>query len=193
MTATVSFIARMRAAAHARCVAAGAACVLAGAALGAASPAIAHQTVLETSAGAMTFEHPWMRTPRAGRDVSAGYTTIVNAGEADRMVAASSPHAAAVEIHTHIAEDGAVRMVKLDALEIPAGGTVTLRPGGSHLMLFGLDDTVTEGAMIPVTVTLEKAGDVELALMVETPDTSGGAHHGHHGGHDHGGHEGHAY
>lgn len=144
------------------------------------APAAAHDYTL----GDLTLEHPWIRPPRGGRDVTAGYVHVVNAGAADRLIAASSPLAEAVELHTHIDEDGVMRMRPVEAIAAPAGGSVTLAPGGDHIMLFGLADGVTEGAVVPVTLTFETAGPVTVDFHVEaTPSESPGGADGAHNHH----------
>ena len=67
------------------------------------------------------------------------------------------------------ADDGVARMVHLDAIDIPAGGSVTLAPGGLHIMLMGLTGPVTEGDMIPATLVFETAGRVEVEFSVDAP------------------------
>lgn len=110
---------------------------------------------------------PWAAPTPGGVDVSGGFLTISNAtGEDERLIAAASPRAARVEIH-EMAMDGAVmRMRQVGALDIPAGETVALAPGGMHLMFFGVSQPFTEGESIPVTLTFERAGEVEVTLSV---------------------------
>ncbi len=155
--------------------------------LAGAGPAFAHKTVAE----ALTFHHPWARPLKGGRDVTAAYMHVVNAGATDdRIIAASTPFAEAVEIHTHVMGNGMMRMVKINALEIPAGGELMLQPGGHHLMIFGADaEAFTAGSLVPMTLTLAEAGTVEVQLMVEDGPSHGDGHdhHGGHGDHSHDG------
>ena len=67
-------------------------------------------------------------------------------------------------------------------IEIPAGETVKLKPGGLHVMFMGLEDPLTEGENIPATLVFENAGEVEVTFNVEARD-------GDHSGHDHSGHD----
>lgn len=74
--------------------------------------------------------------------------------------------------------DGAVmRMRPLDRLEIPAGGTVRLGPGGNHLMFFGVSEPFAQGQNIPVRLVFEHAGTVEVTLPVRR--TAPAAHNAH--------------
>ena len=99
---------------------------------------------------------------------SAAYMLITNNGaEADRLTGASTLAAASAEIHEIVDDNGVMKMQPLaDGLEIPAGGTVELTPGGYHVMLLGLKDDLTEGETFDLILTFEKAGDVEVTLVV---------------------------
>ena len=118
--------------------------------------------------GSLSIGHPWSRATPPGADVGAGYLTIANAGaEPDRLVAATAAGAGRVQIHTMREEGGVMTMRALpDGLEIPAGATVELAPGGTHLMLMDLAGPLKEGERIPATLRFEKAGtlDVEFAV-----------------------------
>ena len=76
---------------------------------------------------------------QAAGDVSAVYMRITNQGASDRViVSAASAAAERIEFHRTIVENDIARMEPLDNLLIPAGGTLTLQPGGAHIMLRGL-------------------------------------------------------
>lgn len=113
-------------------------------------------------------EKGWSRATAAGQSVGAGFLTLRNPGDtADRLVSASSPAAAKVELHTHSNEGGVMKMRAVEGgLDLPAKGSVTLAPGGYHLMLMGLKAPLAEGQHVPVTLVFEKAGPVETMLMV---------------------------
>lgn len=116
----------------------------------------------------------WVRTPPGGRDVTAGYLTLRAGTEDDQLVAASSPIATRVEIHT-MEDDGEVmRMRQVEAIDLPAGTDVSLAPGGDHLMFFGVDTAALGGE---AEVTLEFASGatatVRLPLSASAPDMGG--------------------
>src|SRR5690606_5752934 len=106
---------------------------------------------------------------------AGGYLTITNTGsEADRLTAVASPVAARGELHVMEIKDGVMRMAPLaDGIPIPAGGTVTLGPGGLHLMFITLKEDLKEGGRMPVTLTFEKAGRVETFLHVQAIGAKG--------------------
>ncbi len=136
-------------------------------------------------AGDLTISGAYARATIGNAPNSAAYLAIASAGGPDRLVSATSSAAKAVELHTTIKKDDVMQMQKIEAIEIPAGGTAELAPGGAHVMLLGVTERLTEGAMIPLTLTFEAAGDVEV--MVPVRKIKHGGHK--HGGHDHSGHK----
>ncbi len=145
------------------------------------APEAAKPAAAET-AEALVLQEPAARATPDGAKVAAGYMTIVNSGaQADRLVSAASPRAARMEIHEMAMEGDMMRMRPVQAIEIPAGGTAELKPGGLHLMFLEIDAPFREGETIPVTLTFEKAGVVETSLPVKAFGAHGGAdeHAGH--------------
>ncbi len=119
-------------------------------------------------AGDLTISQTWTRATPPNAKAGGGFVEIVNSGEsADRLIAAASDVAGKVELHEMGVTDGVMKMRKLeDGIEIPAGETVTLKPGGLHIMFMGLNQSFEEGSTVPVTLTFEKAGDVAVELNV---------------------------
>lgn len=124
-----------------------------------------------------------VRKPLGGRDITAGYVIIDNPGAADRLIGASSPMAGSIELHTHTMADGMMQMRKVDSFDLPTGGTLTLASGGDHLMLFGVKPELASAETIPVTLTFEKAGAVEVSFAVTDGSEATEMDHGAHGGH----------
>jgi periplasmic copper chaperone A len=119
-------------------------------------------------AGSLRVENSWATPTPGGVDVSAGYLSIVNETQAaDRLVSASSPRASHVDIHEMSMDGGVMRMRPMDGLDIPAGGEVTLEPGGLHLMFVGVAQPFAEGEEIPVQLTFEHAGAIDVTLPVQ--------------------------
>jgi hypothetical protein len=99
-------------------------------------------------------------------DVAAVYLTIWNhAGAADTLTGAGAPIAAMVHLH-RMGGIGGSRMQVIDAVEVPAGGQVQLRPGGLHIMLMDLAHRPTVGDTIDVTVQLARAGAVAVRVPI---------------------------
>jgi hypothetical protein len=130
-------------------------------------------------AGELSITRPWTRA--AGQNgTGAGFLGIGNAGRAaDRLIGASAPIARVTEIHTHVREGDILRMRPVEAIEIPAGQTVTLQPGGFHLMLIGLKEPLIQGQAVPVTLRFERAGEVPVMLAVQPAGARGPMPHGH--------------
>ena len=130
----------------------------------------------EGRAGDLTITQGWSRAAGAG-GTGAGYLTIGNRGTtADRLIAASTPAARRAELHTHVREGEVMRMREVPAIEIPAGGTVTLEPGGLHLMLVGLAAPLRQGGTVPVTLRFERAGEVQVSLAIQAAGARGPGH-----------------
>ncbi len=102
---------------------------------------------------------------------SAVYLTLRNNGDvADTLVSAATDAAQAVEIHESRMEDGVMRMRQRDNVEIPAGESVVLAPGGLHVMLIGLTQELTEGDEFDVTLTLTRSGQRSMTVVVRRPE-----------------------
>ena len=103
-----------------------------------------------------------------GQPVGGGYLSIANKGAAaDRLMAVTSPSAGMVEIHVmEVVKDVMTMRPAADGLEIPAGATVELKPGGTHLMFMMVTEPFKEGGEVPLTLEFEKAGKVDLKLPV---------------------------
>lgn len=131
----------------------------------------------------------WMREP-AG-DSAAVYFTIDNATDrADRLVEASSDAAREVGLHRTDTEGGRSIMRPVESIEVPARGTVTLAPGGLHVMLTGLTRRPKAGDAVELHLRFAVAGErtvrVEVRPLVEN-EGGGMDHGGVGGGMDHGG------
>lgn len=132
---------------------------------------------------------PWARATPPGAAAGGGFFTITNRGSVDdRLVSASSPITDRVEIHTMEMDGDVMRMQHLpDGIEIPAGETVTLAPGGLHLMFMELTSPLVEGDPLPVTLVFQHAESIETELQVvpvgSTPEgvNSHTDHHEEHG------------
>lgn len=118
--------------------------------------------------GSITAADPWSRATSPRANIGAGYVTVRNTStQPDRLVSATSPRAAKVEIHTMSLDDGIMRMRPLpNGLEVPAGGEASLAPGGNHIMLIGLKSPLKAGERIPATLRFARAGDVRIAFKV---------------------------
>lgn len=171
------------------------AALAAASALAIASPAMAHMT-FETAqsapveqigadhghhggdtitVGDLELTGAFTRATLPNAPVGGGYVTITNTGdEPDRLVSAQSAFSPDVQIHEMAVVNDVMEMRQLpEGLEIPAGETVTLAPGGLHMMFMNISQPFVQGESVPVTLVFERAGAVEIELAVQAFGASG--------------------
>ncbi len=127
----------------------------------------------------ISVEEPWVRATVMADGVSAAYMTIRNTGrEDDALVGAMTPVSQMTELHEMVMEGDIMRMRPIagQRLVIPAGGQVELKPGGLHIMLMGLQQTLEPGTSVELTLRFEKAGEVKVRAEVRA---AGETEHGH--------------
>jgi copper(I)-binding protein len=118
------------------------------------------------TAGSITVEHVWARATPKGASNAAVYLTLVNNGsETDRMIGASSQMASDIQFHEERDENGISKMRALQAIDLPPGAPVVLKPGGLHLML-RIKQQLMEGQTFPLTLTFEKAAQIDTTVRV---------------------------
>ena len=123
----------------------------------------------EVKAGDLVITQAWSRATPGGAKIAGGYLTIENKGAAsDRLVSGAAEISGKVEVHEMSMKNGVMTMRSLDkGLAIEPGKTVSLAPGGYHLMLMDLKGPLKQGDKVPVTLEFEKAGKVKLSLDVQ--------------------------
>jgi periplasmic copper chaperone A len=107
----------------------------------------------------------WSRAAMAGR-VGVVYLTIANTGAPDSLTGASSPVAARATVHETFNDNGVMKMRPIAALPVPPGKPVKLSPGGYHIMLEQLKQSLQPGQTFPVTLTFANAGAVTTTVTV---------------------------
>ncbi|MCV6593709.1 MAG: copper chaperone PCu(A)C [Silicimonas sp.] len=119
-------------------------------------------------AGDLRIEGAFSRATLPNQPVAGGFMTVSNTGaDPDRLIGGTADFAGRVEIHEMAMSGDVMKMRELEAgLEIPAGATVELKPGGYHVMFMDLTRALEEGQEIRVTLEFEKAGKVEVPLQV---------------------------
>ena len=111
----------------------------------------------------------WARASLGKAPNSAAYMMLMTHGdESDKLVGAATPVAETAELHNHVMDGDIARMRPVDAIEIRPGESVTLEPGGFHIMLMGLKKKLDEGQTVPLTLTFEKAGEVKVDLPIQS-------------------------
>ncbi|MBB1649869.1 copper-binding protein [Delftia sp. UME58] len=122
--------------------------------------------------GDLVIDHPYATPSIAGSSNGAAYLRgISNKGKnADRLIGASTPMAARVELHEMKMDGDIMRMREVPFIELPAGQEVQLRHGQSHhLMLLGLTQPLRDGDRFDLTLQFEKAGEYKVKAWVQQP------------------------
>jgi len=130
--------------------------------------AVAQDAAPAVTVGSLEISGAFSRATLPNAPVGAGYLTITNTGAADdTLVSVASPVAGVTQIHQMKMEGDVMKMSEVEGgLVIPAGQSVTLAPGGFHIMFMDLQQPLVEGSMVPVTLTFAVAGAVEVQLAV---------------------------
>jgi periplasmic copper chaperone A len=123
----------------------------------------------DVKAGDLVISQAWSRATPGGAKIGAGYLTIENKGSAaDRLVAISGEVAGKIEVHEMAMNNGVMTMRPLEqGLTVDPGKTVTLAPGGYHLMMTDLKQPMKLGDKVSLMLEFEKAGKVAVTLDVE--------------------------
>ncbi|MFP5462856.1 MAG: copper chaperone PCu(A)C [Gammaproteobacteria bacterium] len=116
----------------------------------------------------VTVKDPWVRGTVAQQKASGAFMLLQSATDA-RLVSAASPVAGVVEIHEMKMEGDVMRMRAITGLDLPAGSTVELKPGGYHVMLMDLKKPLQDGDMVPLTLTVEGKDGKRSTLEVQAP------------------------
>lgn len=112
----------------------------------------------------------WLRPAPSAGGTTALYFEIENRQSVgDRLLGADSPGARSIEMHETTWEGDVARMRRLTAIELPRRGSVSVAPGGLHLMLVGLREALEAGERVPVTLYFETAGEVRIEAEVRQP------------------------
>jgi len=122
----------------------------------------------QSPSATVAVEKPWARATPGKSTTGAVYMTLVDrATTPDRLIGVSSPVAARAQIHTAGQENGVMKMREVEALPVEPGKPIEFKPGGYHIMMLDLKQPLKEGDSVPVTLSFEKAGRVEVIVPVQ--------------------------
>jgi copper(I)-binding protein len=110
----------------------------------------------------------WVRGMVESQQATGAFMSITSKAPA-RLVAAQSPAAPVVELHQTTMEGGVMRMRPVEAIELPAGKAVELKPGGYHVMLMQVPRPLKEGDTVPVTLVVEGKDGKRQTVEVKAP------------------------
>lgn len=138
----------------------------------------AHEYELED----LVVVHPFATPAPPGVPHAAAYVDIRVAGETPAvLVGARTPASESVELHDMQMKEGAMQMRRVERIEVPAGITQTMRPGGGyHLMLMDLKAPLRLGERFPMTLEFAERGEVEVEVWVQSAERGSEAADGHH-------------
>lgn len=111
---------------------------------------------------------PWVRGTLPGQNIAAAYMEI-HSSRAVSLVKVSSPVAKMVEMHETRMEGDVNRMREVRRIDVPAGGSVALKPGGYHLMLMGVTKPLQAGQTVPFSLVFETADGKRSSVEVKAP------------------------
>lgn len=111
----------------------------------------------------------WVRTSVPGQKASGAFMKIT-AKESLRLVAVSTPVAGVAEVHQMTMDGDVMKMRAVEGgLELPAGKTVALTPGGYHVMLMDLKAPLTRDSTVPMTLVFKDARGAESKVELKVP------------------------
>lgn len=119
----------------------------------------------------------YVRLLPPGSPNTAAFMVLKNDGALPvTLTAVSSPDAGRAELHTHLHENGVMKMRQVDGISIPAKGEVALQPGSFHIMLFEVRE-LSQGTPFPLTLTLDDGETLNLSLPVKPVEPMKGMQH----------------
>ena len=121
--------------------------------------------------------------PLPGQTTGVAFLRLDNYGDSDRLLAITSTVSGRIELHTHLNEDGIMKMRRVEGIALPHGEAVELKPGGFHVMLF--ETTAVLGDEAVLTLDFETADDLTVVAPIimrgemASGDKEAGSHSGH--------------
>ncbi len=128
----------------------------------------------------VTVTDPWVRATVAGQQATGAFMKLQSSDQA-RLVGVRSPLTEHAEVHEMVMDKEVMRMRQVQQIELPAGKTVELKPGGYHIMLLGLDKQVQEGTDVDLTLLVETDAGQKQEITVRAPVRALNAKAGGHG------------
>ncbi len=138
-----------------------------------AAPAGAQNPAIDVTA-------PWARATAPNARAGGVFLTLTDRGPADRLLGAATPVAGVAEIHRTVNDNGVMKMLPIDGLDLVPGAAVEFKPGGLHIMLIDLKRQLKPGDSFPLTLTFAKSPPVTTIVTVGAAGAAGPVmDHGH--------------
>lgn len=127
--------------------------------------------VMAAAADDIVVHEPYIRLAPPNAPATGAFMVLKNGTAADiRLLKADNPASQTTELHTHINDNGVMRMREVPEILVPAKGEAVLKPGGLHVMLINMKAPLSEGQIVPITLTFDdgssKQIDVKVVKMV---------------------------
>jgi len=129
---------------------------------------------LAAAADMVTVNEPYVRLAPPNAPATAAFMVIKNAGDKDvKVVKADSPASKVTELHTHLNENGVMKMRPVAAIDVKSKGEAVLKPGGLHVMLIDMKAPMKEGDVVPITLTFDDGSSKKIDAKVVKPMAAG--------------------
>lgn len=129
---------------------------------------------LAAAADMVTVDEPYVRLAPPNAPATGAFMVIKNAGDKDvKVVKADNPASKATELHTHLNENGVMKMRPVAAIDVKSKGEAVLKPGGLHVMLINLVAPMKEGDIVPITLTFDDGSSKKVDAKVVKPMAAG--------------------
>ena len=129
---------------------------------------------LAAAADMVTVDEPYVRLAPPNAPATAAFMVLKNAGDKDvKVLKADNPASKATELHTHLNENGVMKMRPVAAIDIKSKGEAVLKPGGLHVMLINLNAPMKEGDIVPITLTFDDGSSKKIDARVIKPMAAG--------------------
>ena len=129
--------------------------------------ALAVSTAALAGESALRIDDPYVRLVPSGTTTTGAFMTISNSGSADRkLVKAASPVSDKVQLHTHMNENGVMKMREIPEIPVQANGKVELKPGSYHVMLIEMKVELKEGDHVPITLSFDDGSTSQVEATV---------------------------
>jgi hypothetical protein len=123
-------------------------------------------TLVSPALAQVKVDGAWARSTVPGQQAGGGFMTLQSAA-ADRLLGGTTPVAERLELHTMTMEGDVMKMRQIERIDLPAGQRVELKPGGLHVMLVGLNEELSVGDTLRITLKFKNAGDITLDVPVK--------------------------
>ena len=130
--------------------------------------------VLAGAADNITVQDPYVRLAPPNAPATGAFMVIKNSGDKDvKVLKADNPASRVTELHTHLNENGVMKMRPVPAIEVKAKGQAVLQPGGLHVMMIDLKAPMKEGDIVPITLSFDDGSSKQVDAKVVRPMAAG--------------------